>query len=93
MLKQRAQKKALDLFNAVQTFINNNRESELDIAGLQIGHSYFLVNKNDKGDELEQRWKYEILPLWREYYKDGIIIKDIPEDCRTIETFENFVNE
>lgn len=93
IVETKSSKKALDLFNAVQTFINNNRESELDIADLQIGHSYFLVNKNDKGEELEQRWKYEILPLLREYYKDGIILKDIPEDCRTIETFENFVNE
>ena len=93
IVETKSSKMALDLFNAVQTYIEDNKESELDIADLQIGHSYFLVNKNDKGEELEQRWKYEILPLLREYYKDDIILKDIPEDCRTIETFENFVNE
>lgn len=85
--------KSLKLFDAVQKFIEKNHENELDIEDLSVGHSYFLVGKNDNGAKLEMKWKYEILPLLREYYKDGIITKDIPKDSRTIETFENFVNE
>lgn len=93
IVESNSSKKALILFNSVQKFIENNKETEFDIADLRIGHSYFLVDKKDTGDELEQRWKYEILPLLRDYYKDGIITKDIPENCRAIEAFENFVNE
>ena len=93
IVEYKNKKKALILFNSVQKFIENNKETEFDIADLRIGHSYFLVDKKDTGDELEQRWKYEILPLLRDYYKDGIITKDIPENCRAIEAFENFVNE
>ena len=83
----------LDLYNDVQKFIENNKDSEFDIEDLRIGHSYFLVDKNDNGAQLEQRWKYEILPLLREYYKDGIITKDIPESSRTINAFRSYVNE
>lgn len=93
IVETKSSKMALDLFNAVQIYIEDNKEPELDIADLKIGHSYFLVDKNDNGDELEQRWKYEILPLLREYYKDGIILKDIPENCRSIEAFKSFVHE
>lgn len=85
--------KALKLFDAVQTFIEKNHENELDIEDLKIGHSYFLVGKNDNGAKLEIKWKYEILPLLREYYKDGIITKDIPQENRSIDTFISFVNE
>ncbi len=93
IVETKSSKMALDLFNAVQTYIEDNKEPELDIEDLKIGHSYFLVNNKDNGDELEQRWKYEILPLLREYYRDGIILKDIPENCRSIEAFESFVHE
>ena len=83
---------AIELFNNVQKFIEDNRESEFDIADLRIGHSYFLVDKDDDGSQLEQRWKYEILPLLREYYKDGILKQDVPEEYRDIEGFIRFVN-
>lgn len=93
IVESKSSKLALDLYNDVQKFIENNKDSEFDIEDLRIGHSYFLVDKNDNGAQLEQRWKYEILPLLREYYKDGIITKDIPESSRTINAFRSYVNE
>ena len=93
IVESNSSKLALDLYNDVQKFIEDNKDSEFDIEDLRIGHSYFLVDKNDNGAQLEQRWKYEILPLLREYYKDGIITKDIPESSRTINTFRSYVNE
>ena len=93
VVETQSSEKALKLFDAVQTFIEKNHESELDIEDLKIGHSYFLVGKNDNGAKIEIKWKYEILPLIREYYKDGIITKDIPQENRSIDTFISFVNE
>ena len=41
---------------------------------VQIGHTYFLVDSKDK---LMKRFKYQIVPILKEYYKDGIISFDI----------------
>ena len=37
---------------------------------LMPGHSYFMANSRD---ELDLKWEYEVLPLLREYKKDGLI--------------------
>lgn len=67
--------KARKLFNAVKSFLQEKDNIlEMDIDDLMVGHSYFMV---DKDDELEERWKYEIKPLLMEYYKDGIIQKNV----------------
>lgn len=69
--------KARQLFNAVKSFLQEKDNIlEMDIDDLMVGHSYFMV---DKDDELEDRWKYEIKPLLMEYYKDGIIQKNIAD--------------
>lgn len=93
IVKDNSSAEALDLFRCVQKFIADNHDTDLDIEDLRIGHSYFLVTKDDDGSKLNKRWTYEILPLLREYYKDGIIDKDIPEDKREISAFKSFVNE
>lgn len=43
-----------------------------------IGHSYFLNSKDSKGEEAEikMKMKYEVLPLLKEYVKDGILKSD-----------------
>lgn len=69
---------ARKLFNAVKSFLQEKDNIlEMDIDDLMVGHSYFMVDKDDEGDELEERWKYEIKPLLMEYYKDGIIQKNV----------------
>ena len=35
-----------------------------------VGHSYFMAESTD---ELKMKLEYEIIPLIKEYYKDGII--------------------
>ncbi|MBR2408745.1 MAG: AAA family ATPase [Lachnospiraceae bacterium] len=37
---------------------------------VQIGHTYFLVDSKEK---LLRRFEYQIIPILKEYYKDGII--------------------
>lgn len=69
--------KSIKLFQAVNSFIKNKKQSDMDLDDLMIGHSYFLA-KDEK--ELEQKWKYEILPLLMEYYKDGLLTESPIKD-------------
>ena len=48
----------------------------MDFDDLIVGHSYFLAKTKD---DLFMKWDYEILPLLREYYKDGMIKKNPDE--------------
>ena len=79
--------KAIQLFKDVATlFYSEYREGKLDAKKsihlasdfepyqIMIGHSYFLA-END--DILHKKLYYEILPILREYIKDGILIKSI----------------
>ena len=74
--------KALALFEAIESFLKKHK-FEMDFADLMVGHSYFLA-KNE--EDLELKWRYEIVPLLHEYYKDGIIKQDVKTDT-TIEDF------
>ena len=74
--------KALALFDAIKSFLEKHK-FDMDIEDLMVGHSYFLA-KDEK--ELDLKWRYEIVPLLREYYKDGIIKQDVKADT-TIDDF------
>ena len=50
-------------------FEEGNLNSEYFKEDVQIGHTYFLV---DSEEQLYLRFKYQILPILREYHKDGI---------------------
>jgi len=66
--------KALLLFNSVKEFLNNSNP-DMDMDDLMIGHSYFFAATKD---ELLSKLQYEIIPLIKEYIRDGIIsIKEI----------------
>lgn len=58
------------LFKDVKAFIENNKLEDIDIGDLMIGHSYFMT---DKPKVLKQKIKYEVIPLVKEYIKDGIL--------------------
>ena len=96
VIQSESTEEALKLFDAVKKFIEENKTSEIDMADLQIGHSYFLLceqaKKNDEigCEQLQRRWEYEIFPLLREYYKDGLLKKDIsPDDFKSFQSFIN----
>lgn len=61
--------KAENLFNSIWEFLNKYKV-DMDISDLMVGHSYFMA---EEIDELQLNLKYQIIPLIREYYKDGII--------------------
>lgn len=62
--------KSLKLFSSVaKLFDKDNLNSEYFREDVQIGHTYFLVNSLD---QLYLRFRYQILPILREYHKDGM---------------------
>jgi len=73
VVKQKSIPQALKLFDAVETFIKKN-QIEMDFEDLMVGHSYFIAENET---ELKIKWDYEIIPLLREYYKDGLLKQDI----------------
>lgn len=76
--------KALGLFKSVKLFLEKHK-FDMDIADLMVGHSYFLAKDEE---ELGLKWKYEIVPLLHEYYKDGITKQDVKADT-SIDDFCN----
>lgn len=69
LVKQNSIPLAVDLFEAVKSFIKKH-QIDMDFEDLMVGHSYFFAKDEN---ELELKWQYEILPLLNEYIKDGII--------------------
>ena len=61
--------KASKLFDNVEK-VFENLSSEYRKEDVQIGHTYFLVESED---QLEKRFIYQILPILKEYYKDGML--------------------
>ena len=69
--------KAVALYDAVVTFLDEkDNKVDMDFDDLMVGHSYFLAKTKD---DLFMKWDYEILPLLRAYYKDGMIKKNPDE--------------
>ena len=64
--------KAIELFGKVEAFLRNkdNRSNDMEFEDLMVGHSYFMA---DTLDELNLKWKYEVIPLLKEYQKDGLL--------------------
>ena len=86
----------IKLFRAVRNFLDKSK-IELDIDDLMVGHSYFIIEDNEADDKkiaLENKWKYEILPLIKEYYQDGLIKAYPSQENRNIYKFiENYTPE
>ena len=62
--------KAVTVFDDVLKFIKEHNAGDLDIEDLMVGHSYFMAPDEDG---LKLKIEYEVLPLIREYAKDGLL--------------------
>ena len=70
--------KALALFDEINgkdpndqtSFIATHQTGQFDLEDLKVGHSYFMAK--DLAD-LKRKMRYEVVPLIREYIKDGIL--------------------
>ena len=72
---------AMNLFKQINKLVGEKKPIELDAEDLMVGHSYFMAETIDK---LKMKLEYEIIPLLREYEKDGILSISI-EDLRKYE--------
>lgn len=78
---------ACKLFESVKKVFDEDYLSpEYRKEDVQIGHTYFLVDSKDK---LMKRFEYQIIPILKEYYKDGIISFDVNE---ATDGFNGFLN-
>ena len=64
-------KKANLLFNAVKDYVSENKTEDLEMEELMVGHSYFMA---PSAEELRLKFRFEIIPLLKEYEKDGMLL-------------------
>ena len=64
-------------------FTNGNLSADFQDSkdDLQIGHSYFM----GEAEKLPARIKYEVIPILKEYLKDGIFKDDVREQIQQLE--------
>lgn len=70
--------KALALFKQIngdgtddtRSFIVTHKAGDFDLEDLKVGHSYFIA---ETLEALQMKMRYEVIPLLREYIKDGIL--------------------
>jgi 5-methylcytosine-specific restriction protein B len=65
-----ANETARAIFSDVKKFIEQHQCADMDIDDLMVGHSYFMASSDS---ELKQKIIYEVIPLVKEYIKDGIL--------------------
>ena len=84
--------KALALFKQIngdvtgdsKSFIATHKAGDFDLEDLKVGHSYFLA---ETLEALQMKMRYEVIPLLREYIKDGIL-QGKKEDKKYFEAWE-----
>src|SRR5574344_384152 len=59
-----------DLFDDVSSFLLKEKLQDIDFNDLMVGHSYFMAKDEDK---LMMKMEYEVIPLIKEYIKDGLL--------------------
>ena len=75
--QQEINEKAAKLFDRIAELFNaDNLNNEYYKDDVQIGHTYFLVSSEE---QLYLRFRYQVIPILREYYKDGLFQFDRPE--------------
>lgn len=62
--------------NDSQSFIVTHQAADFELEDLKVGHSYFLAPDMET---LRMKMRYEVIPLIKEYIKDGIL-KDMKGD-------------
>jgi len=68
-----------------ESFIATHKAADFEIEDLKVGHSYFMV-KDIK--TLKMKMRYEVVPLLKEYIKDGIL-RSLPDDEKYFEKWLN----
>jgi 5-methylcytosine-specific restriction protein B len=74
------------IFNNVKDFIKQYQCADMDIDDLMVGHSYFMASSDS---ELKQKIIYEVIPLVKEYIKDGILSVRPEEAAKWFNAWKN----
>ena len=74
------------LFDNVKEFIEKYRFADMHIDDLMVGHSYFMAEDEE---ELKLKMEYEIIPLLKEYIKDGILRVNKEEQNKYFDSWLN----
>ena len=79
--------RAKEFFAAVDNIFNNHISQDFDVADVRIGHSYFLPKDKNGfvGDELANKILYQVVPILREYVKDGVLTNNAENAIKDIE--------
>lgn len=75
---------ALELFRQISEFIAEHNASDFELEDLKVGHSYFMAKDMNA---LRLKMRYEVVPLLKEYIKDGIL-RSLPEDEKYFESWK-----
>ncbi|MGL6106541.1 McrB family protein, partial [Romboutsia sp.] len=63
---------AINLFKNIKELFIKYKSDDYHLEDIQIGHTYFLIKGVEKEKKLKQRFIYQMLPILKEYYKDGL---------------------
>ena len=79
--------KAKEFFSRVNEIFSKHLSPGFDADDVRIGHSYFLATEKELGNKII----YQVVPILREYVKDGVltdpaadVINKIEEDARKL---------
>ena len=72
---------AIGVFSEVQNIFNEHISHDYDADDVRIGHSYFRA----EGSELARKILYQVVPILREYVKDGVLLKSAEKAISKIE--------
>ncbi len=78
--------KAVSVFENVWSFVADHNAGDMDLEDLMVGHSYFMAADEE---ELKMKVTYEVVPLIREYIKDGILNCKKEECTRYFESWKS----
>ena len=62
-----------DLFNTISDLFDKYAND--DELNLQPGQSYFITDKSNAEELMKERLIYEIMPLMKEYFAEGYMLK------------------
>lgn len=80
--------KIINTFKSINKFIKDaTKDSQYRANDFKIGHTYFLNCKSDQ--EFLYRMQYQVLPILREYYIDGIIKIYKPDEYESLNRYLN----
>ena len=82
----------INTFKGINKFIEDaTKESQYRANDFKIGHTYFLNCKDDQegNQKFLYKMQYQVLPILREYYIDGIIKINKPNEFKFLNLYLN----